>query len=100
MRIWRDMGLFWRLRYKYKREYPLSGYYLDFALVKQKVDIEIDGAFHRDVIGQWEHDRKRDYHLTQKGWLVLRFSAKEVFNDPGRVKYVLKYFLIHGKRPK
>lgn len=99
-RFYEVMGIWWIIRYRPKREYRLSGYYIDFALPKQQIAIEIDGAaYHKDVVGAWERDARRDYHLRGKGWITLRIPARDVFYHPKKVKYTVKFFLIHGKKP-
>jgi len=44
-------------------------YRLDFALIAEKIDIEIDGPTHRR---RQLKDAKRDYVLTALGWKVIR----------------------------
>lgn len=47
------------------------GFYLDFALVENKIAIECDGPKHRSFAEQ-EYDRKRDKLLNKLGWKVIR----------------------------
>ena len=45
--------------------------------------IEIDGfEWHDKTPEQAENDRRRERFITQKGYRVLRYSAREVFRDP------------------
>jgi hypothetical protein len=54
-------------------QYPVGGFFVDFANPKAKVAIECDGAeFHQDK----EKDAKRDAKLRQLGWTVYRISGK------------------------
>lgn len=62
-------------------------YRLDFAIIRKlpghtiRIDVEVDGdAYHRDRALE---DRRRDRALARKGWIVMRFMAKEVFADAG-----------------
>lgn len=54
------------------REYSFFPYYLDFAFVNIKLDIEIDGSQHWKNEKQKQSDIKRDEFLISKGWEVLR----------------------------
>jgi len=58
-------------------EYCEHPYFLDFAFVNEKVDVEFDGHWHftseRQVI-----DKKRDDYLQQKGWRVFRVAYHEL----------------------
>lgn len=60
--------------------YQNSIYSYDFAFVKEKIDIEIDGGTHlTDKVKQI--DKRRDEFSRQQGWTVVRFTAKEVKED-------------------
>ena len=55
-------------------------YSYDFAFVKEKIDIEIDGGTHlTDKVKQI--DKRRDEFSRQQGWNVVRFTSKEVKDD-------------------
>jgi very-short-patch-repair endonuclease len=94
------MGWWWRIRYRTRREYPVAGYLIDVAIPSKRVGFEIDGAaYHSDVIGKWEKDQQRDRHIYRKGWLVCHISAKDALYNKEKTKYIVRYFLIHGKYP-
>ena len=60
--------------------YQNSIYSYDFAFVKEKIDIEIDGGTHlTDKVKQI--DKRRDEFSRQQGWNVVRFTSKEVKED-------------------
>ncbi|MCD4678586.1 MAG: DUF559 domain-containing protein [Desulfobacula sp.] len=63
-----------------KQQYPLVGRYLDMALVKEKIDIEVDGeAFHLNRFGERKQDDiYRDLQVSSVGWRVCRFWFREV----------------------
>lgn len=64
-------------------EYPLAGRYLDIALVKEKIDIEVDGAaWHLNRYGERKADDiYRDLQIYSNGWSVIRFWHSEVAAD-------------------
>lgn len=55
-------------------QWPVEGFFLDFANPAAMVAIECDGrAFHLDKA----KDRARDEHLTALGWTVYRISGRD-----------------------
>lgn len=55
---------------------------LDFAHLECRIALEVDGrAFHSDA-ARFEHDRLRQNRLVTDGWLVLRFTWKQILEDP------------------
>lgn len=65
-----------------EQQYPAGGYYLDIALLRKnlKLDIEVDGECHRDVdTGRRRiDDVYRDMVLESLGWEVVRFWVYEL----------------------
>jgi len=54
-------------------QYPVLGFFVDFANPKAKVAIECDGAaFHHP-----EKDAERDSQLRTAGWTVYRITGKD-----------------------
>lgn len=61
---------------------PRSRYRIDIALEAEKIAIEIDGwQYHGKFKSAHESDRERQNHLAVAGWLVLRFTAGQIFKD-------------------
>lgn len=58
----------------FRRQHPVEPYIADFACLKAKLIIELDGSQHAEN----EHDRQRDEYLREKGWKVLRFWNNSV----------------------
>ncbi len=73
------------LWYDFLKTYPVSfhrqkviGYYIvDFFCAKAKVIVELDGSQHYGPEGK-KKDKDRDLHLSELGYLVLRYSNDEV----------------------
>jgi len=76
-------------------QYPVRckyGYILDYAIPESKIDIECDGeAWHK--AGN-SHDRKRNAYLKSKGWIILRFTGKEIIENIQKCIDKIKTYLI------
>jgi very-short-patch-repair endonuclease len=57
---------------------------LDLAYPESKLGIEYEGDHHRER-HQFQLDVARLNALTEAGWLILRFTADDVFRQPDRV---------------
>lgn len=57
-------------------------YRLDFAYPDQMVAIEGDGFEFHSQRDRFESDRSRQNELTLSGWLVLRFTWRQIVRDP------------------
>ncbi|MBI4357107.1 MAG: endonuclease domain-containing protein [Gammaproteobacteria bacterium] len=60
---------------KFKRQYAIGNYIVDFICIEKKLVIEIDGGQH---IEQQPYDEVRTTHLNKQGFHVLRFWNNEV----------------------
>ena len=69
---------------KFRRQYPIGGFVLDFYCAGRKLGIEIDGGVH---INRREHDEARQNIVEGKGIKILRFKNDEV---TGNIEEVLK----------
>jgi len=61
-------------------QYPLNGFFLDFAIIKDdlKIDVECDGEyFHRNK----KKDNIRDYKIKNMGWEIIRLKEKDIINS-------------------
>ena len=68
-------------------------YFLDFAIVSRKIDIEIDGQQHYRTGEAIEHDRKRDAFMEEGGWLVYRICWLHLVNDTEKELNMLRAYL-------
>lgn len=69
-----------------RREYPgaVPGrrFRIDIALVEEKIAIEVDGwQYHGKHKSAHQADRERQNLLAVHGWLILRFTAGQIFRD-------------------
>ena len=65
---------------KFRRQYSIGRYVVDFFCVECSLAVELDGALHNDVMRQ-EYDAERGAFLQKQGVEVLRFENREVFEN-------------------
>ena len=70
---------------KFRREYPIPPYTVDFCCVTLKLVIEVDGDHHQTDEGR-RRDQRRDQFLAQLGYQVLRIPGYEVLRDAAGVR--------------
>ena len=61
---------------KFRRQYPIGPYVVDFVCLSHKLVIELDGGQHADQVA---YDNKRTEYLEHFGFRVLRFWNTDVF---------------------
>ncbi len=71
------------LGYKFKRQYSVDQYVLDFYCSEIRLAIELDGASHNSP-EQKEYDNKRQSKLEAFGIKFVRISDDELFGNPNK----------------
>jgi len=66
---------------EFEYNYLFFQYRLDFAWVKKKRCIEIDGSQHQRCKAQIESDKRKDRKLKEEGWSVLRIPWKCLYEN-------------------
>ena len=62
-------------------QYPTrTGFVIDFALLKQKIAIEVDGTNWHSSKEAKKRDMFKDYQLRREGWIVIRIKEEEIDN--------------------
>jgi very-short-patch-repair endonuclease len=77
---------------RYRAQHPFFGLRLiaDFALIDDKIVIEVDGSSHR-ATAQKQKDLQHMLALEAKGWAVVRCKNEEALQDPhGTLDRLLK----------
>jgi hypothetical protein len=69
---------------QYEHEMPCGRYFIDLALEKQKIALEIDGKQH-EYLERKESDAKKDKYLVDNGWKVYRIKWKSINNQSGKI---------------
>ncbi len=83
-------------RYKFKRQYLIGNYIVDFVCVERLLIIEVDGGQHAL---QQAYDRARDEFLASRGFQVMRIWSSEVMQDIEGVLEAVLTALEHRKAP-
>ena len=65
---------------KFRRQHPMGPFVADSYCVEAGLVLEIDGrAAHSGE--RWDHDRRRDRWMTERGVEVVRISASDITTD-------------------
>jgi very-short-patch-repair endonuclease len=76
-----EHGLWTHLRarrlcdHKFRRQFPISGFVVDFVCLEAQLIVELDGGQHADA---GERDARRTAVLERSGFRVLRFWNDDV----------------------
>jgi very-short-patch-repair endonuclease len=68
--------------YKFRRQYPIHNYIIDFYCDELKLAIELDGSQHNE---NKLYDEERDLALKALGIRVIRFWDYDVFQNTNNV---------------
>ena len=77
---------------KFRRQYGVGPYIIDFFIPSQNIAIEVDGSIHNLPRVQ-ENDRNKDAFLKNNGIKVIRFSNEQVLNELDTIIEELKTIL-------
>lgn len=77
-KIWRNIRNRQLGDFKFKRQYPMGPYILDFVCIDRKLVVEIDGGQHME---RREKDRKRTQYLESRGYRVIRFWNDQALKE-------------------
>jgi very-short-patch-repair endonuclease len=76
--------------YKFRRQYLVHPFVVDFICLERKLIIELDGGQHSL---QQSYDERRSTFLREKGYRVLRFWNNVVFQETRSVLAAILYAL-------
>ena len=87
-RLWRALKSIPVHGTHFRRQVPIGPYIADFACLKARLILEVDGGSHVTEAGQ-QHDAERDRFLMAEGYRVLRFWNAEIFeNERGVIETI------------
>ncbi|MGH7935184.1 MAG: endonuclease domain-containing protein [Candidatus Binataceae bacterium] len=84
--------------FKFRRQFPIGPFIVDFCCPRCGLVIEVDGEQHADEIAV-EADRRRSDFIATQGYSVLRFWNHEVLADADAVAQKIVECLAHRTRP-
>ena len=70
---------------KFRRQYSIGNYIVDFCCPSEKLLIELDGDPHGEY-HKIQEDENRDKYLASLGFTLLRFENRFVFQEPEYLK--------------
>lgn len=68
-------------KYKVLEQLQVDKYFLDFAIIDIKLDLEIDGNQHYISEDAINHDILRNNYLIDNGWKVYRINWKDFYSN-------------------
>ncbi len=78
-----------QLGVRFRRQFGIGTYVVDFYCPKKYLIIEIDGDTHFEV-HQIEYDLKRSKYFESLGMKVVRFTNQEIYQDLDRVLLTIR----------
>jgi very-short-patch-repair endonuclease len=69
---------------KFRRQYGIGQYIVDFYCVELRLVIELDGDSHSSAEA-WRRDQERQRHIEALGLTVIRFANTEIFSNLDQV---------------
>src|SRR5215472_11064182 len=74
-RIWNHLRGRRLAKFKFRRQFPISGFVVDFVCLEANLIVEVDGGQHTE---QAEADARRSAVLERSGFRILRFWNDDV----------------------
>ena len=88
--LWKRLKNRQVLNMRFRRQFSVGPYILDFYCPEVKLGIEMDGAHHFTIDG-CDHDFKRKEYLEKLfGIKILRFENKNIFDYPDSIIRTIK----------
>ncbi|HEY9286922.1 MAG TPA: DUF559 domain-containing protein [Candidatus Dormibacteraeota bacterium] len=75
---------------RFRRQFPIGPYFVDFACTTRRLVIELDGSQHMHAAA---YDNQRTAFLATKGYKVLRFWDNDVLIHPEEVAEAIRLAL-------
>jgi len=88
--LWRHLRGRRMCNVKFRRQFPIGPYFVDFCSIERRLIVEIDGSQHADQSGD---DQARTSYLASRGYRVLRFWNDQVLGSLGEVLNEIEKFL-------
>ena len=76
--LWQHLRNRQMLGQKFRRQFSIDTYIVDFVCLEVKLIVELDGGQHAEQI---EYDHRRTEQLQKRGFKVLRFWNNDVLQN-------------------
>ena len=76
--LWKYLRKRRLLGYKFRRQFAIGKYIVDFICCEQKLIVEADGLIH---LHHQQYDKERKYYLQLLGYKMIRFSNIEILHN-------------------
>jgi very-short-patch-repair endonuclease len=80
LKLWNELRAHRLMGLAFRRQFPISGYIVDFACPTKRLIVEVDGSQHAEN-NQQAIDEQRRRRLESDGWTVLRFWNDDILRD-------------------
>ncbi|MBM4285441.1 MAG: endonuclease domain-containing protein [Deltaproteobacteria bacterium] len=80
---------------KFRRQYPVGPYIVDFICLEKNLVIEVDGGQHAENEAQ---DTERSAYLNKMGYRVVRFWNNEVLQETEAVLQAIFDLIANAKK--
>lgn len=77
---------------KFRRQYPIGKYVVDFCCISKKLVLEIDGSHHNRIENKVK-DADRDSFIESRGYKILRIWNNDLENNLEGVLQEINKFL-------
>ena len=81
-----------QLGVRFRRQYSIGNYIVDFCSPRCKLIIEIDGGVHEQA-GEPDYDEARQENIETLGFRLLRFTNEEIEKEIDKVIASIKKHL-------
>lgn len=98
--LWKKLSRKQMLGYKFRRQYGIDKFVIDFYCPKLKLAIEIDGDTHFKNNNEEEYDRNRQALINSMGVFFLRFQNPEIYKNINGVLRTIESVIIKLKYNK
>lgn len=68
------------INYKFRRQFPIDKYIVDFCCLGKRLIVELDGGQHTQI-QKIKSDRERSDYLEKQGFRILRIWNGEIDNN-------------------
>ncbi|HLY05135.1 MAG TPA: endonuclease domain-containing protein [Rhizomicrobium sp.] len=68
---------------RFRRQHPIGPYIVDFACIRARLVIEVDGATHGSE--RRTYDQRREAYLRSQSWRIVRVTNEAVYHSLDRV---------------